>query len=277
MTTQHTTPATGTSLGHPAEGANIGKLLPIQDRAIGAGAIQSINARDLHAFLEVGKDFSTWIKDRVAQFGFVEGADFVQIVDLIDPQNGGTMKTVTYKGAKTAKEYALSLDMAKELSMVERNEKGKQARLYFIECERRAKAAPQINYLDPANILGFVQALQGEVAKKDEIIAVQGQRLKKLDVIEGADGSMCISTAAKTLGVDPIKNLFALLSAHRWIFKRPNTSDWLAYQDKIQAGYLEHADHLYKDSQGQERVRSRVLVTAKGLVKIAELLTAPKH
>lgn len=70
---------------------------------------------------------------------------------------------------------------------------------------------------------------------------------------------MCISTAAKTLGVNPIKNLFATLSAHRWIFKRPNTSEWLAYQDKIQAGYLEHADHIYiyKDSQGQERRRAR--------------------
>lgn len=146
-----------------------------------------------------------------------------------------------------------------------------------MEAELRARDAAPINWLDPKNILGFVGALQAEVAKKEAVIHEQGERLQKLDLIEASEGSMCISTAAKTLGVNPIRNLFAFLSAHRWIFKRPNTSDWLAYQDKIQAGYLEHAEHIYKDSIGQERVRSRVLVTAKGLVKIAELLSQKKH
>lgn len=146
-----------------------------------------------------------------------------------------------------------------------------------MEAELRAKPRVMIDFTDPKVLLGCMAHLQEQVAEKEAKIAVQGEKLKKLDLIEGAEGSMCISTAAKTLGVNPIKNLFAILSAHRWIFKRPNTSEWLAYQDKIQAGYLEHADHIYKDSQGQERVRSRALVTAKGLVKIAELLTQPKH
>ena len=141
-----------------------------------------------------------------------------------------------------------------------------------MEAELKARPAT-IDYLDPKNILGFVGALQAEVAKRDVVIREQGERLEKLDLIEGAAGSMCISTAAKTLGVNPIKNLFSLLQSRRWIFKRPNTSGWLAHQDKIQAGYLEHADHLYIDSLGQERVNSRVMVTAKGLVKIADLLT----
>ncbi len=145
-----------------------------------------------------------------------------------------------------------------------------------MEAELRSRAAP-IDWLDPKNVLGFVTALQAEVAKRDAIILEQGERLEKLDRIEAAGGSMCISTAAKTLGVNPIKNLFAILNARGWIFKRPNTSGWLARQEKIQTGYLEHADHLYIDKLGQERVASRVMVTAKGLVKIADLLTQKPH
>ncbi len=74
----------------------------------------------------MGKKFADWIKDRIEQYGFIEETDYVAF-----SQNGE-------KGRPTV-EYAISLDMAKELSMVERNDKGKQARQYFIECERRAK------------------------------------------------------------------------------------------------------------------------------------------
>ena len=97
----------------------------------------TVSARQLHFFLEVGKDFSDWIKGRIAAFGFIEGQDFVIVEGLISP-NLGTSKS----RARTTKEYFLSIDMAKELSMVERNEKGKQARRYFIGCERRMVKAP---------------------------------------------------------------------------------------------------------------------------------------
>ena len=92
----------------------------------------TVSARHLHAFLEVGKDFSDWVKGRVDAFGFVEGQDFVVIEGLRSPVLGSAKSR-----AQTTKEYHLSIDMAKELSMVERNEKGKQARRYFIERERR--------------------------------------------------------------------------------------------------------------------------------------------
>jgi len=73
----------------------------------------------------VGKDFSTWIKHRIDAFEFAEGSDFV-----FSPVLG------TGNRGRPAKDYHLTLDMAKELSMVERNAKGKEARQYFIECER---------------------------------------------------------------------------------------------------------------------------------------------
>ena len=109
------------------------ELFKIEAHQLGAGAVKTVNARALHVFLEVGKDFSTWIKDRIEQYGFVEGRDYVTYL----------VPTIGEKGhGRPTREYAISLDMDKELSMVERNEKGKQARQYFIDCERRATARP---------------------------------------------------------------------------------------------------------------------------------------
>jgi len=93
--------------------------------------VQAVDARELHAFLEVGKDFSTWIRDRIEQYQFVQGMDY-------SPVSGNRADGLP---GKQRTDYAISLDMAKELAMVERNEKGKQARLYFIDCERQAKDA----------------------------------------------------------------------------------------------------------------------------------------
>lgn len=103
------------------------ELIRINKSAMEGQQVNTVNARDLHEFLEIGKVFGAWITERIDQFEFVENQDFVVV-----SENGKNPK-----GGRPAKEYHLTLDMAKELSMVERNEKGKQARRYFIECEQR--------------------------------------------------------------------------------------------------------------------------------------------
>lgn len=87
---------------------------------------RAVNARELHQFLGVGKDFSSWIKERISKYGFIEDQDYSSFTEIGEREVGATVR----------KEYALSLDMAKELSMVENNEKGRLARKYFIECEK---------------------------------------------------------------------------------------------------------------------------------------------
>ncbi len=89
---------------------------------------QLVSARDLHEFLEIGKDFSTWFKDRTEKYGLEEGVDFSPVL--------GNSKEST---GRPRKEYIIKLDIAKELSMVEGNEKGSQARKYFIACEKKLK------------------------------------------------------------------------------------------------------------------------------------------
>lgn len=85
-----------------------------------------VSARDLHAFLGNKRQFSDWIKQRISDYGFEENKDYT------------TFSQTSEKGRPTI-EYAITIDMAKELSMVERTEKGKQARQYFIEIDKQKK------------------------------------------------------------------------------------------------------------------------------------------
>jgi len=101
---------------------------------------QAVNARELHGFLKSRQDFSTWIKNRIADYDFVENQDFVRFHKKMEANNA------------TLIEYAITLDMAKELSMVERNEQGKQARKYFIECEKRLHATMPQTYIEALQV-----------------------------------------------------------------------------------------------------------------------------
>lgn len=83
-----------------------------------------VSGRDLHEFLEIGKDFTNWFKDMI-KYGFTEGEDFTPISAK---SNGGRPRT----------DYVMTSDMAKELSMIQRTDRGKQARQYFIEMEKKA-------------------------------------------------------------------------------------------------------------------------------------------
>ena len=103
------------------------QLIPLRPQTINGNAVETVSARELHSFVESKQDFSTWIKNRIEKYGFVEDVDYLlhKIVEQ------------TPSGAKHKIEYYITLDMAKQLAMVENNEKGMQVRKYFIECERK--------------------------------------------------------------------------------------------------------------------------------------------
>ncbi|EOZ4245713.1 antA/AntB antirepressor family protein [Escherichia coli] len=103
------------------------QLIPVFEGTISNEPTLLVNARDLHGFLEVGKDFSNWIRAKLNEYGFVENLDYI----LFSPNLAKT------PGRR--KDYHLTLDTAKELAMVERNEKGRQIRRYFIECEKKLR------------------------------------------------------------------------------------------------------------------------------------------
>lgn len=104
-------------------------LIPVKQGEIGGVSMMLCDARDLHGFLGVGKFFANWIKDRIEKFGFEENQDFALVFQNRQTKGRG--------GDRRSQDYLLTIDMAKELAMVENNEQGRQARRYFIEMERQ--------------------------------------------------------------------------------------------------------------------------------------------
>lgn len=93
-----------------------------------------VNGRELHKYLEVKTRYNDWFTDMI-QYGFIENVDFTSF----------TEKRVKPSGGRPSIDHALKLDMAKEVSMIQRTEKGRQARQYFIDVEKRYNAAPMDN------------------------------------------------------------------------------------------------------------------------------------
>jgi len=93
----------------------------------------SVSARELHKVLEVRRDFTTWIKGRVSKYDFEENSDYI-VTSLIH-QNGG-IKISGKGGDRKSVDYFLTIGVAKELAMVENNEKGRKVRKYFIRVEK---------------------------------------------------------------------------------------------------------------------------------------------
>lgn len=180
------------------------ELIAVAERMIGENLIQTADARELHAFLENGDHFATWIADRIKQYDFVEGVDFV------------TYSGFSEKG-RPPKEYAISLDMAKELSMVDRSAKGKQARQYFIACERRASGI--VTTFDGSAIKSMVGAMKGSMRKalsemipemlsdavQDLLPALVNERIMsgRLTVVEGVCAVEVVEMAGYKTGMRP--------------------------------------------------------------------------
>ncbi|WP_283803553.1 antA/AntB antirepressor family protein [Campylobacter jejuni] len=121
-----------------------------------------ILARDLHFFIDAKRQFANWINERIENYDFIENQDYA--IELV------------YTKGRPRKEYYITLDMAKELCMVENNEKGRQARRYFIECEKRLKNLEQekMQKLAFRQSLGYKSQLKQQKQKyENEIKALK--------------------------------------------------------------------------------------------------------
>ena len=105
--------------------------------------INSVDARELYEFLEIKKQFTDWIRPKIKDYGFVVNSDYYP--SRCTATNGREMET-----------YILSLDMAKELSMISKTAKGREARKYFIECEKKSKQI-QNQIKEPVDLIGKIE------------------------------------------------------------------------------------------------------------------------
>lgn len=227
----------------------------VTDKPIGVDLIQTVDARELHAFLLVGKKFADWIKERIEQYAFAEDADFTTF-----SQNGE-------KGRPTI-EYALTLDMAKELSMVERTDRGKQARQYFLACERKAKAGITADDLlsNPKQLLAITQGYALQIEDMRREIDGMKPEVAAFDRIANADGTLGVREGAKAAQMTEQK-FIAWLMQNRWCYRQSGSRTLLGYAEKVRAGLLTHKVSTYTKSDGSEGISERVRLTGAGLAR----------
>jgi len=221
---------------------------------------QTVNARELHGFLESKQEFSNWIKNRIKKYGFIEGVDFLTIDKLI-------------KRSKS-KDFHISLNMAKELSMLERNAKGKAARRYFIECEEKTKQAPALQI---PQTFADALLLAGQQAKQLEAqnLQIEQQRpaVEYCQKVSATSGSLKIRDFAKSISKDGFSigqnKLFAWLRNSGFL-----TYGNTPYQKYINNGYFELVTGIIEHSTtGRQWTQTRI--TGKGQIALsAKLLKA---
>lgn len=220
---------------------------------------QLVSGRELHEFLGVGRDFTTWIKGRISKYDFIENEDFTVL--NIAPQNGGASH-----GGQNKLDYIISIDMAKELSMVENNDKGKQARKYFIQCEKKLKEVASSQKALPQDYLSALKAL----VQAEEEKALMKPKVEYYENTLRPDTykKLLTSTAiAKDLGMSAIK--FNKILNNLDVIYKGKDKNWYLYsnyEDKIP----EYADYIINEYGQQLRF------TEKGREWIINLLKENK-
>lgn len=214
-----------------------------------------VSARDLHVFLESKQDFSNWIKNRIDKYGFIDGVDFQSFNNIIEREVGASKRI----------EFALSIDCAKEISMVEGNDKGKQARRYFIECEKAAKNPLQnISRIDLAKMIieseEENQRLQIELKENEPLVVFA----KALQISEH---NILIGELAKILKQNDIEigqnRLFVWLRENSYLIRSGEQYN-LPTQKSLELGLFEVKTTTINNPDGSVRVTKTTKVTPKG-------------
>lgn len=142
----------------------------------------------------------------------------------------------------------------------------------WLELEEAGRADPAaIDLRDPAQLARVTQQLVEITRDQAREIEAMREDVECLDRIRNAQGSFCITDAAKALQMRP-KELFDWLQGNGWIYRRPGTSGYLGYQSRTAASLLEHKVTTVLRADGSEKVTEQVRVTAKGLTKLAALI-----
>ena len=203
---------------------------------------QAVSARDLHKFLEITERFSSWF-ERMLQYGFVENTDY---------QGCEFFNTLANQ---TLTDYALTLDCAKEISMIQRSKKGKEAREYFIECEKQLRSG---KFALPTTYKEALQSLLIEVEAKERLQAqneLQAKELEKqapkvayYDEVLTSQSTYNANQIAKELGMSAVtlnKKLHELKVQYK------QGGQWLLYYPHQNKGYTKTVTYTYTDSKGE--------------------------
>ena len=216
---------------------------------------QIVSGRDLHMFLEIGTQYTKWF-ERMCEYGFSENVDFRAV----------SQKRLTAQGNEsTFIDHELTIDMAKQLCMLARNDKGKQAREYFIQIER--------DWNSPEKVMGRALKIANNVINNQKItIAQQNQQLQELqpkatyyDLVLQNTSLLSITQIAKDFGLSA-RRLNQILKDKGVQYKQ--SDQWFLYQKYADKGYTSSKT----TALDAERSVMHTYWTQKGRLFIYELL-----
>lgn len=218
----------------------------------------TLSARELHEFLEVGTDFRKWFP-RMAEYGFEENIDFQRVYQKC-PTLGGEQEKV---------DYEIKLDMAKEIAMIQRSEKGKQARQYFIKVEKDWNSPDKI--MERALMIARmrVEKLSLENTQQKQIIGELKPKADYTDLILKNKGLVTITQIAKDYGMSG-QAFNKLLHDKKVQYKQ--SEQWLLYSNHHSKGYTHSETVPITRSNGLKDVTMVTKWTQKGRLFLYELL-----
>lgn len=241
------------------------ELIKISQTQINEEEVQTVNARELHSFLEISTAFKDWIARRIKDYDFTENLDFCS---FLSESSGG----------RPSKEYFITLDMAKELSMVERNDKGKEARKYFIQIEKEYRKA--IEESIPRNLPDALEAYALEIRKHERtkvlleeantLIEEAKPKIKYHDIVLNCPDLLTITQIAQDYGLSAQKLNKVL--AEEDIQYKDKTGVWLLKVQHGAQGYAQTSTHVYRDNNDVQHVKLHLKWTQKGRLFIYEIL-----
>lgn len=213
---------------------------------------QLVNARELHEKLGSKQQFANWVQNRIENYGFSEGEEF--LIVLLKTPDGG----------RPRKEYYFKMDAAKELAMVENNEQGKAIRKYFIEIEKKSRAMFAAIPQSLPEALRFAADLAEQLEKQKPLVAFA-------ETCAASQDSILVRELAKICSKQGINigehRLYRRLRAWKMIFS--NSTE--PYQEYIDRGYFEVTQTAKETSSGTKLFKT-TRVTPKGQMYIISRL-----
>lgn len=214
----------------------------------------AVSARDLHDFLEVKTAYKDWFP-RMCEYGFTEGEDFNPL-KIERVQNEGERMV-----ARTVDDAVLTIDMAKELCMIQRNEKGKQARQYFLQIEK--------DWNSPEKVMARALQIAGDKLKRLESkVEADAPKVLFADAVSSSKTSILVGELAKLLkqnGVDIGQHrLFRWMRENGYLIRRNGTDFNMPTQKSMDLGLFTVKETAITHSDGTVTVSKTTKVTGKG-------------
>lgn len=212
-----------------------------------SGEKPAVSARELHEFLEVSTDFRHWFQ-RMCEFGFSEGQDFRTFL---------TEST----GGRRGQDAAVTIDMAKEICMLQRNEKGKMARQYFLQLER--------DWNSPEKVMArALQIADRRIKALESKVQADAPKVLFADSVAASTSTVLIGELAKIMRQNGInmgeKRLFQWMRDNGYLVKRKGTDHNMPTQLSMEQGLFRVKETVISHSDGHTSISKTPKVTGKG-------------